>query len=61
MPEHRAEDNDHIAADDRPRRRRRVTTEPPPGSDLTPEPETGRHAATENDEQLKRDKPPHWG
>lgn len=41
--------------------RRRVTTEPPPGSDPTPTPEAPRHRAAENDEQLRRDKPPHWG
>ena len=40
---------------------RRVTTEPPVGSDPAPAPEPPRHASTENDEQLKRDKPPHWG
>lgn len=45
----------------RARHRRRVTTEPPAGSDPNPEPEVGGHAATENDERLKRDKPPHWG
>lgn len=43
------------------RRGRRVRTEPPAGSDPTPSPEPPRHASTENDEQLKRDKPPHWG
>jgi len=42
-------------------RHRRVTTAPPEGSDPTPAPEPARHASTENDEQLKRDKPPHWG
>jgi hypothetical protein len=45
----------------RPRVRRRVTTAPVPGSDPTPLPEPARHAQGENDEQLKRDKPPHWG
>lgn len=45
----------------RARHRRRVTTEPPPGSDPNPAPEEPRHASTENDEQLKRDVPPHWG
>ena len=39
---------------------RRVTTEVPAGSDPTPAPEPPRHASTENDEQLKRDIPPHW-
>jgi len=39
---------------------RRVTTEPPAGSDPAPAPEPPRHASTENDEQLKRDVPPHW-
>ncbi|MDJ0336153.1 MAG: hypothetical protein ACOH10_12680 [Rhodoglobus sp.] len=42
-------------------RRRRASTKPPPGSDPTPLPEPPRHASTENDEQLRRDKPPHWG
>ncbi|MBC7590137.1 MAG: hypothetical protein H7226_03705 [Salinibacterium sp.] len=42
-------------------RRRRASTQPPPGSDPTPLPEPARHATTENDEQLRRDKPPHWG
>jgi hypothetical protein len=59
MPDHRAEDHDHIAST--PRRSRRVTTPAPEGSDPTPTPEPGRHHITENDEQLKRDKPPHWG
>lgn len=65
MPEHRAEDNAHVAAEDTPRRAvrrpRRATTPPPAGSDPTPTPEPSRHSGTENDEQLKRDKPPHWG
>ena len=41
--------------------RRRASTQPPSGSDPTPSPEPARHAANENDEQLRRDKPPHWG
>lgn len=41
--------------------RRRVTTEPVAGSDPHPSPEPRRHADGENDEQLKRDVPPHWG
>lgn len=53
-PTHRA------SAETPPRHRRRVTTPPPPGSDPEPEPEQGRHSLTENDEQLKRDVPPHW-
>jgi len=61
MPDHRAEDNDHVAQSARPRGQRRVTTPPPPGSDPSPAPEPGRHKVDENDEQLKRDKPPHWG
>lgn len=40
---------------------RRVRTVPPEGSDPHPEPEPKRHVSTENDEQLKRDVPPHWG
>jgi hypothetical protein len=42
------------------RRRRRVVTEPPSGSDPAPVREPPRHASTENDDRLKRDKPPHW-
>ncbi|MBN9238662.1 MAG: hypothetical protein J0J03_03210 [Leifsonia sp.] len=42
-------------------RHRRVTTEAPEGSDPNPSPEPARHAATENDDRLKADKPPHWG
>jgi len=45
----------------RPRIRRRVTTEPVPGSDPNPAPEPRRHSSGENDDQLKRDVPPHWG
>lgn len=46
----------------RPRRRnRRVRTEPVPGTDPNPTPEPSRHGEGENDEQLKRDVPPHWG
>ena len=41
--------------------RRRASTQPPVGSDPTPSPEPARHATNENDEQLRRDKPPHWG
>jgi hypothetical protein len=61
MAEHRADEQDHRSSEPRPRRSRRATTPPPEGSDPTPEPEPGRHSAAENDEQLKRDKPPHWG
>ncbi|MGV8851176.1 MAG: hypothetical protein ACOH1M_01245 [Rhodoglobus sp.] len=43
------------------RKRRRVTTAPPAGSDPHPTGEAERHAANENDERLKGDKPPHWG
>ena len=48
---------------EQPRRRkhRRVRTEPVPGSDPKPAPEPPRHTSGENDEQLKRDVPPHWG
>lgn len=42
------------------RRRRRVTTQPVPGSDPAPAPEPPRHRAGENDDQLRRDVPPHW-
>jgi len=42
------------------RRKRRVTTDAPAGSDPSPASEPPRHAATENDERLKGDKPPHW-
>jgi hypothetical protein len=38
-----------------------VTTDPPPGSDPHPVPEPERHSSTENDEQLTRELPPHWG
>ncbi|HEU4808228.1 MAG TPA: hypothetical protein VFT01_08185 [Homoserinimonas sp.] len=48
---------------EKPRRRirRRVSTEPAPGTDPHPAPEPRRHASGENDDQLKRDVPPHWG
>jgi hypothetical protein len=59
-PSHRADVPDDVPAG-RGRHRRRVTTDPPAGSDPAPAPEPPRHASTENDEQLKRDKPPHWG
>ncbi|TQL47131.1 hypothetical protein FB562_0178 [Homoserinimonas aerilata] len=45
----------------RARVRRRVTTPPVPGSDPNPAQEPRRHRDGENDEQLKRDVPPHWG
>ena len=45
----------------RPRIRRRVTTQAVPGSDPHPAPEPKRHVPGENDAQLKRDVPPHWG
>ena len=60
-PAHRADLGVPQAPGSRPRHRRRVTTKPPAGSDPTPEPEKRRHAASENDDKLKRDKPPHWG
>lgn len=41
--------------------RRRVTTEPVPGSDPNPAPEPPRHREGENDAELRRDVPPHWG
>jgi hypothetical protein len=58
---HRAEVTVHETLDRRPRHRRRVTTAAPEGSDPNPTPEAPRHVAPENDEQLRRDKPPHWG
>ncbi|PYY40642.1 hypothetical protein DEJ03_16255 [Curtobacterium sp. MCLR17_043] len=42
------------------RRRRRVTTQPVAGYDPTPPPEPARHRDGENDDQLRRDVPPHW-
>lgn len=45
----------------RTRVRRRITTQQVPGSDPHPAPEPRRHRPGENDEQLKRDVPPHWG
>lgn len=42
------------------RRRRRVTTQPVGGYDPTPPPEPARHRDGENDDQLRRDVPPHW-
>ncbi|MFJ2978289.1 MULTISPECIES: hypothetical protein [unclassified Curtobacterium] len=50
--------------DDRPggaaRPRRRVTTQPVPGYDPVAPPEPARHRDGENDDQLRRDVPPHW-
>ncbi|OJX65945.1 MAG: hypothetical protein BGO95_05965 [Micrococcales bacterium 73-13] len=43
-----------------PPRRRRATTPPPAGSDPRPEPEPPRHAPTDNDERMRRDRPPHY-
>ena len=60
-PAHRGDPVDAPDPAPRARHRRRVTTESPAGSDPTPAPEEPRHASTENDEQLKRDVPPHWG
>lgn len=40
--------------------RRRVTTQPVAGYDPTPPPEPARHRDGENDDQLRRDVPPHW-
>jgi len=40
--------------------RRRVTTAGVPGTDPAPAGEPPRHVAGENDEQLRRDVPPHW-
>lgn len=41
-------------------RRRRVTTQPVPGYDPVAPPEPARHRDGENDDQLRRDVPPHW-
>lgn len=41
------------------RRGRRVSTEPPEG--YLGEPARERQQSSENDEQLRRDLPPHWG
>ncbi len=50
--------------DDRPggatRRRRRVTTQSVPGYEPAAPPEPARHRDGENDDQLRRDVPPHW-
>ena len=52
------------ATDEQPggtvRRRRRVTTQPVPGYDPAAPPEPARHRDGENDDQLRRDVPPHW-
>ncbi|OII10256.1 hypothetical protein BIU97_11835 [Curtobacterium sp. MCBA15_009] len=42
------------------RRRRRVTTQPVPGYAPDAPPEPARHRDGENDDQLRRDVPPHW-
>jgi len=42
------------------RRRRRVATQPVAGYVPTPPPEPARHRDGENDDQLRRDVPPHW-
>ncbi|WP_147900905.1 hypothetical protein [Homoserinibacter sp. GY 40078] len=54
--------DDHAEAAPRSVRRvrRRVTTDPPPGSDPHPDPEPTRHGSQENDERMRRDKPPHY-
>ncbi len=57
MADHEAE---RPAPQRRPRRRR-VTTEGAPGTDPHPQREPPRHAASENDDRLRQDKPPHWG
>jgi hypothetical protein len=61
VAEHAASETPNGVPRPRGRHRRRVTTSPPEGSDPTPAPEPPRHASTENDAQLRRDKPPHWG
>ncbi|MEQ1736882.1 MAG: hypothetical protein ABL886_10840 [Rhodoglobus sp.] len=68
MPDHRADETEHVGVeedtasrDPQRRRGRRARTQAPAGSDPNPTPEPGRHAESENDERLKRDKPPHWG
>ena len=61
MAEHLDWPHESLDRDGKPRRRtRRVTTDAPAGSDPSPASEPPRHAATENDERLKGDKPPHW-
>jgi hypothetical protein len=60
-PAHRAEVPADAIPPSRARHRRRVTTDAPAGSDPHPDPEPARHVATENDDRLKQDKPPHWG
>ncbi|MFM6968227.1 MAG: hypothetical protein ACKOWN_04780 [Microbacteriaceae bacterium] len=45
---------------DKPPRKRRVVRPAPDGTDPKPSPEPKRHETTENDERLKRDKPPHY-
>jgi len=59
MADHRANDPEDSPTEPKVRRRR-VVTPPPSGSDPNPAPEPPRHASTENDDRLKRDKPPHW-
>ena len=59
------EDNGTEASDRKPAnlrpRHSRASTPPPHGSDPNPSPEPPRHTVADNDEQLRRDKPPHWG
>ena len=58
MAEHRSDDPiDRESAQRKPRRAR---TEPPAGSDPNPIPEPPKHRGNENDEQLRRDVPPHY-
>lgn len=44
----------------KPKVRRRVTTAPPPGSDPNPQPEPKRLPPADNDERMRREKPPHY-
>ncbi|WP_166868025.1 MULTISPECIES: hypothetical protein [unclassified Salinibacterium] len=39
---------------------RRVTTPPPAGSDPSPLPEPPRLPSGDNDERMRREKPPHY-
>lgn len=45
---------------DKPPRKRRVQRPAPAGTDPKPAPEPDRHSATDNDNRLKADKPPHY-
>jgi hypothetical protein len=54
-------DASHPEAEERREKpRRRVVVPPPEGTDPSPVAEPERHDATDNDERLKADKPPHY-